>query len=71
MQGTFSSVIKTIGHYCSFWHLKRVVIFLIADFLLLYFVRRKNTDAIFILKCDLLGDYVINRNLLTPIRKLP
>jgi ADP-heptose:LPS heptosyltransferase len=71
MQGYFSNVVRTIGHYCSFWHLKRVLIFLIADFLLLAFVRRKNTDAIFILKCDLLGDYVINRNLLRSMRNYP
>jgi ADP-heptose:LPS heptosyltransferase len=57
-----------LKHYASFWHLQRAGIFIVVDLFLLSFVRTKRSDTIFILKCDLLGDYVINRNLLRSIR---
>jgi ADP-heptose:LPS heptosyltransferase len=61
--------LSTVRHYLSFWHLKRVLIFLVADVFLLSFVRRRASNTVFILKCDMLGDYIINRNLLRAIRQ--
>jgi ADP-heptose:LPS heptosyltransferase len=52
----------------SFWHIKRVLIFLLADVILLSFIRRREANTLLVIKCDLLGDYIINRNLLRAIR---
>ena len=60
--------VSILKHYLTFWHLKRVVIFILVDVLLLSFVRRGKSDAVLILKFDQLGDYIIARNFLIRIR---
>ena len=71
MTAFVSKAASAIRHYASFWHLKRAAIFVVVDFFLLSLVPRKRSDTIFVLKCDLLGDYIINRNLLRSIRTYP
>jgi ADP-heptose:LPS heptosyltransferase len=68
MRALFFRAASAVRHYVSFWHLKRTTIFIIVDFILLSLVPRKQSGTIFVLKCDLLGDYIINRNLLRSIR---
>jgi ADP-heptose:LPS heptosyltransferase len=57
-----------LKHYLTFWHLKRILIFILVDILLLSFVRRGKSDTVLILKFDQLGDYIIARNFLLRIR---
>jgi ADP-heptose:LPS heptosyltransferase len=71
MTAFVSKAASAIIHYASFWHLKRAAIFIVVDCLLLSFVPRRESNTIFVLKCDLLGDYIINRNLIRSIRAYP
>jgi ADP-heptose:LPS heptosyltransferase len=61
-------VLSILKHYLTFWHLKRVFVFILVDVLFLSFVRRGNSDTVLILKFDQLGDYIIARNFLLRIR---
>jgi len=62
---------KLIWKHASFWHLKRILTFLCVDIVLLSFVRRKQSNAVLLVKFDLLGDYIICRNFLRTVRNYP
>jgi ADP-heptose:LPS heptosyltransferase len=68
MKTSFFKAISILKHYLTFWHLKRVFVFILIDILLLSFVRRGKSDVVLILKFDQLGDYIIARNFLLQIR---
>ncbi|MCE0524024.1 MAG: hypothetical protein LV480_14035 [Methylacidiphilales bacterium] len=59
---------KFVGHFLTFWHFKRVMIFLVVDVIMLSFVRRRKSDIILVIRIDLLGDYVIGRKFLRMVR---
>jgi len=61
-------IIHFAKHYSSIWHLKRLLIFIASDLILLTFVRKKQSDSVLILRFDLLGDYLIGRKFLRMAR---
>ena len=71
MNNLFFKVGSILKHYLTFWHLKRVFVFILVDVVLLSFVRRGKSEAVLILKFDQLGDYILVRNFLRKVRGHP
>jgi ADP-heptose:LPS heptosyltransferase len=69
MKNFFFKVFLILKHYLTFWHLKRVFVFILVDVLFLSFIRRGKSDAVLILKFDQFGDYIISRKFLIQIRE--
>jgi len=68
MSTFFFKTTSILRHYLTWWHFKRVFIFILVDIVLLSFVRRGRADVVLVLKFDQLGDYIIARNFLLRIR---
>jgi ADP-heptose:LPS heptosyltransferase len=69
MRTLSTKVFSILKHYLTLWHLKRALVYIFVDILLLSFVRRgKDSNNVLILKFDHLGDYIIARNFLVKIR---
>ncbi len=67
----FSRAFRILAHYLTFWHLKRALIFVLVDVVLLSFVRRGVSDHVLVVKFDQLGDYILARKFLLLLREHP
>ena len=67
----FARIAASFSRYFSPWHLKSLLTLIFVDGLLLSFVRRRPGNAVFVLKLDRLGDYILCRKFLRLLRTYP